>query len=96
MTLKLGAYTAYLHDRPLAAALDVRYGFCCAAWPQDPAWRFVAVGVGHDVPPATPASTAWLSPPPTPAPLPRRCDLAPVGQVPDWYEKPNHARRRPT
>jgi len=26
------------------------YGFWCAAWPQDPAWRFVAVGVGHDVP----------------------------------------------
>ena len=49
MTLKLGAYTAYLHDRPLAAALDVRYGFCCAAWPQDPAWRFVAVGIGHDI-----------------------------------------------
>jgi sugar phosphate isomerase/epimerase len=26
------------------------YGFWCNAWPQDPAWRFVAVGVGHDVP----------------------------------------------
>jgi sugar phosphate isomerase/epimerase len=26
------------------------YGFCRNAWPQDPAWRFVAVGVGHDVP----------------------------------------------
>jgi sugar phosphate isomerase/epimerase len=25
-------------------------GFWCAAWPRDPAWRFVAVGVGHDVP----------------------------------------------
>jgi sugar phosphate isomerase/epimerase len=25
------------------------YGFWCAAWPQNPAWRFVAVGVGHDV-----------------------------------------------
>ena len=25
------------------------YGFWCNAWPQDPAWRFVAVGVGHDV-----------------------------------------------
>jgi sugar phosphate isomerase/epimerase len=24
-------------------------GFWCNAWPQDPAWRFVAVGVGHDV-----------------------------------------------
>jgi sugar phosphate isomerase/epimerase len=24
-------------------------GFWCAAWPRDPAWRFVAVGVGHDV-----------------------------------------------
>ena len=26
------------------------YGFWCNAWPADPAWRFVAVGVGHDVP----------------------------------------------
>jgi sugar phosphate isomerase/epimerase len=26
------------------------YGFWCNAWPQDPAWRFVAVGTGHDVP----------------------------------------------
>jgi sugar phosphate isomerase/epimerase len=25
------------------------YGFWCNAWPADPAWRFVAVGVGHDV-----------------------------------------------
>jgi sugar phosphate isomerase/epimerase len=25
------------------------YGFWCSAWPDDPAWRFVAVGVGHDV-----------------------------------------------
>jgi sugar phosphate isomerase/epimerase len=25
-------------------------GFWCAAWPRDPAWRFVAVGVDHDVP----------------------------------------------
>jgi len=25
-------------------------GFWCTAWPQDPAWRFVAVGLGHDVP----------------------------------------------
>jgi sugar phosphate isomerase/epimerase len=25
------------------------YGFWCNAWPQDPGWRFVAVGVGHDV-----------------------------------------------
>jgi sugar phosphate isomerase/epimerase len=24
-------------------------GYWCTAWPQDPAWRFVAVGVGHDV-----------------------------------------------
>lgn len=24
-------------------------GFWCNAWPQDPAWRFVAVGQGHDV-----------------------------------------------
>jgi sugar phosphate isomerase/epimerase len=26
------------------------YGYWCNAWPRDPAWRFVAVGVGHDVP----------------------------------------------
>jgi sugar phosphate isomerase/epimerase len=26
------------------------FGFWCNAWPQDPAWRFVAVGIGHDVP----------------------------------------------
>jgi sugar phosphate isomerase/epimerase len=25
------------------------YGYWCNAWPADPAWRFVAVGVGHDV-----------------------------------------------
>jgi sugar phosphate isomerase/epimerase len=25
------------------------YGFWCTAWPRDPAWRFVAVGLGHDV-----------------------------------------------
>jgi sugar phosphate isomerase/epimerase len=25
------------------------YGSWCTAWPADPAWRFVAVGVGHDV-----------------------------------------------
>ncbi|WP_369135190.1 sugar phosphate isomerase/epimerase family protein [Modestobacter sp. I12A-02662] len=25
------------------------YGSWCNAWPADPAWRFVAVGVGHDV-----------------------------------------------
>jgi sugar phosphate isomerase/epimerase len=68
MALKLGAYTACLHDRPLEAALDVLdtsfervpagaegkvptgYGYWCNAWPPDPAWRFVAVGVGHDIP----------------------------------------------
>jgi sugar phosphate isomerase/epimerase len=25
------------------------FGFWCNSWPQDPAWRFVAVGIGHDV-----------------------------------------------
>jgi sugar phosphate isomerase/epimerase len=25
------------------------YGFWCSAWPRDPAWRFVAVGIGHDI-----------------------------------------------
>jgi sugar phosphate isomerase/epimerase len=24
-------------------------GYWCTAWPEDPVWRFVAVGVGHDV-----------------------------------------------
>jgi sugar phosphate isomerase/epimerase len=24
-------------------------GFWCTSWPADPAWRFVAVGIGHDV-----------------------------------------------
>ncbi|GAB79306.1 Sugar phosphate isomerase/epimerase [Austwickia chelonae] len=26
----------------------VAYGYWCTEWPQDPAWRFVAVGLGHD------------------------------------------------
>jgi sugar phosphate isomerase/epimerase len=26
------------------------YGYWCNAWPANPAWRFVAVGAGHDVP----------------------------------------------
>ena len=25
------------------------YGFWCNAWPENPGWRFVAVGIGHDV-----------------------------------------------
>jgi sugar phosphate isomerase/epimerase len=25
-------------------------GYWCAKWPDDPAWRFVAVGIGHDIP----------------------------------------------
>jgi sugar phosphate isomerase/epimerase len=25
------------------------YGYWCSAWPRDPAWRFVAVGIGHDI-----------------------------------------------
>lgn len=25
------------------------YGYWCNAWPENPAWRFVAVGVGHDL-----------------------------------------------
>ena len=24
------------------------YGYWCNSWPQDPAWRFVAFGLGHD------------------------------------------------
>lgn len=30
------------------AKVPTGYGFWCNSWPQDPAWRFVAVGVGHD------------------------------------------------
>lgn len=26
----------------------VAYGYWCNAWPEDPAWRFVALGLGHD------------------------------------------------
>ncbi|WP_327313211.1 hypothetical protein [Streptomyces sp. NBC_01235] len=26
------------------------YGFWCNAWPENPAWKFVAVGLGNDVP----------------------------------------------
>jgi sugar phosphate isomerase/epimerase len=25
-------------------------GYWCTRWPGDPAWRFVAVGTGHDLP----------------------------------------------
>jgi sugar phosphate isomerase/epimerase len=32
------------------AKVPTGYGFWCNAWPRDPAWRFVAVGIGHDVP----------------------------------------------
>ncbi len=28
--------------------VPVAYGYWCNAWPQDPAWRFVAFGLGHD------------------------------------------------
>ena len=28
--------------------VPVAYGYWCNAWPQDPAWRFVALGLGHD------------------------------------------------
>lgn len=26
----------------------VAYGYWCTSWPENPAWRFVAVGIGHD------------------------------------------------
>lgn len=29
--------------------VPVAYGYWCGSWPENPAWRFVAVGVGHDV-----------------------------------------------
>ncbi|GMA21617.1 sugar phosphate isomerase/epimerase [Arsenicicoccus piscis] len=32
-----------------AGKVPVGYQHWCAQWPDDPAWRFVAVGVGHDV-----------------------------------------------
>ena len=28
--------------------VPVAYGYWCNSWPQDPAWRFVALGLGHD------------------------------------------------
>lgn len=28
--------------------VPVAYGYWCNAWPQDPTWRFVALGLGHD------------------------------------------------
>ncbi len=31
-----------------AGKVPTGYGFWCAAWPSDPAWRFVAVGAGHE------------------------------------------------
>jgi sugar phosphate isomerase/epimerase len=32
-----------------AGKVPTGIGFWCNAWPADPAWRFVAVGIGHDV-----------------------------------------------
>ena len=32
----------------VAGKVPVAYGYWCNAWPQDPAWRFVAFGLGHD------------------------------------------------
>jgi sugar phosphate isomerase/epimerase len=32
-----------------AGKVPTGYGFWCNAWPENPAWRFVAVGIGHDV-----------------------------------------------
>ena len=31
------------------SSVPTGYGFWCNAWPTNPAWRFVAVGIGHDV-----------------------------------------------
>ena len=28
--------------------VPVAYGYWCNSWPQDPAWRFVALGLGHE------------------------------------------------
>ena len=28
--------------------VPVAYGYWCNSWPEDPAWRFVALGLGHD------------------------------------------------
>jgi sugar phosphate isomerase/epimerase len=35
--------------KPGERAVPTGYGFWCNAWPANPAWRFVAVGIGHDV-----------------------------------------------
>jgi sugar phosphate isomerase/epimerase len=60
MTLKLGAYTACLHDRPLEAALEVLGSNGLTS---------VEVNTGGFIPsPHTPASTAWPSRPGTSAP----------------------------
>lgn len=38
---------------PVPAAAEnktpVAYDYWCSSWPEDPAWRFVALGLGHDV-----------------------------------------------
>jgi sugar phosphate isomerase/epimerase len=33
-----------------AGKVPTGYGYWCNAWPANPAWRFVAVGIGHEVP----------------------------------------------
>jgi sugar phosphate isomerase/epimerase len=32
-----------------AGKVPTGYGFWCNSWPTNPGWKFVAVGVGHDV-----------------------------------------------
>ncbi|MFE4821307.1 hypothetical protein ACFRFU_33675 [Streptomyces sp. NPDC056704] len=38
------------HPADAPGKVPTGYGFWCNAWPENPAWKFVAVGVGHDVP----------------------------------------------
>jgi len=97
MALKLGAYTACLHDWPLEAALEVLEsngltsvevntgGFISSPHCHvTQTWR----STSSTRTPATPASTAWPSPPPTSAPPPRKCDgpaCHPVRAMSDWW-----------
>ncbi|WP_328772083.1 hypothetical protein [Streptomyces sp. NBC_00286] len=41
-----------IHPRPRSRPdrVPTGYDFWCNAWPENPAWKFVAVGLGHDVP----------------------------------------------
>ncbi|MFF4359305.1 hypothetical protein [Streptomyces sp. NPDC001604] len=42
--------TSFTASRPTPGKVPMGYGFWCNAWPENPAWKFVAVRVGNDVP----------------------------------------------